>query len=117
MLPLSYHSVVCAAPHVNDDDIEHCWTSLRAIAWYFPRDNLPKPTSHLINLLLEYGLEYHIGIKVRTYYSGIPEMIQISQNYFVESSLVDLLANLMTVAWASATNCARFCNMELSNPD
>ncbi|KAF8583377.1 hypothetical protein K439DRAFT_1279272, partial [Ramaria rubella] len=53
----------------------------------------------------------------QSYYSGCPEVLQISKKYFMESSLVERLANLMTVTWASTTNCAWFYNMGFGNPD
>ncbi|KAF8581031.1 hypothetical protein K439DRAFT_1648016 [Ramaria rubella] len=48
----------------------------------------------------------HDHASTRTYYPGVPE-----------SSLVDLFANLMTVAWVSPTNCARFYNMGFGHPE
>ncbi|KAF8585031.1 hypothetical protein K439DRAFT_1344525, partial [Ramaria rubella] len=59
----------------------------------------------------------HANASTRTYYAMVPEVIQISQKYFMESLLVELFANLMTIAWASATNCARLYNMGFGNPE
>ncbi|KAJ7254975.1 hypothetical protein B0H12DRAFT_1289102 [Mycena haematopus] len=58
----------------------------------------------------------HKGSSLRTYYGGVPDVVQVAQHFFIESALLELFANNMTFGWLSATNCARIYNEALSSP-
>jgi hypothetical protein len=51
---------------------------------------------------------------VRTYYDGIPAVIQVGNHQFVERQLVHLWRTDMNVAWKSATNCSRSYHQALA---
>ncbi|KAJ7768998.1 hypothetical protein B0H16DRAFT_1781268 [Mycena metata] len=65
-----------------------------------------------------YYHNYHVHKKtsVRSYYGGVPDVVQVAQHFFIESALLELFANNMVFGWLSATNCARFYNQALSTP-
>ncbi|KAF8588794.1 hypothetical protein K439DRAFT_1645329 [Ramaria rubella] len=52
-----------------------------------------------------------------TYYEGIPDVIQVSQWYYLEMVLLELQANEMCFAWESSENCARTYNQALQMPN
>ncbi|KAF8547820.1 hypothetical protein OG21DRAFT_1599609 [Imleria badia] len=60
---------------------------------------------------------YHHNFKVyqgrRTYYGGIPDMLQVGEHRFVERQVVEMWLTLMDT-WVSATSCARVYNQSLS---
>jgi hypothetical protein len=70
-------------------------------------------------LLSECGTNYHHNFRVkegvRTYYDGIPDIIQVGEHQFTERRLIQLWITLMLVSWTSATNCARLYNLTLSS--
>ncbi|KAH9851669.1 hypothetical protein C2E23DRAFT_869110 [Lenzites betulinus] len=59
----------------------------------------------------------HDQASTRTYYSGVPRLLQVAQHSFVSADVCEMFSNLMAVAWTSATNCARFYNSSLAPPD
>lgn len=60
----------------------------------------------------------HDNAKSRTYYPGsLPRIIQLSTHFFMTSSLCELFANMMMMAWVPATNCARIYNLALGQRD
>ncbi|KAH6901611.1 hypothetical protein BKA70DRAFT_1435986 [Coprinopsis sp. MPI-PUGE-AT-0042] len=50
----------------------------------------------------------------RTYYAGIPDILQVGEHQFAEVRLINSWISLMVTAWVSASNCARFYNLSLS---
>ncbi|KAJ6455114.1 hypothetical protein C8R47DRAFT_1251149 [Mycena vitilis] len=65
-----------------------------------------------------YYHNYHVHkqTSLRTYYGGVPDVIQVAQHFFIESALLELFANNMVFGWLSGTNCARIYNQALSSP-
>ncbi|KAJ7454472.1 hypothetical protein FB451DRAFT_1280048 [Mycena latifolia] len=65
-----------------------------------------------------YYHNYHVHkqTSLRTYYGGVPDVVQVAQHFFIESALLELFANNMVFGWLSATNCARIYNEALSTP-
>ncbi|KAJ6479387.1 hypothetical protein DFH09DRAFT_951397, partial [Mycena vulgaris] len=65
-----------------------------------------------------YYHNYHVHKQssLRTYYGGVPETVQVTQDFFIESALLELFANNMVFGWFSATNCARIYNAAMSSP-
>ncbi|KAF9518066.1 hypothetical protein BS47DRAFT_1338638 [Hydnum rufescens UP504] len=57
----------------------------------------------------------HKETSTRTYYPGVPEIIQLATYYFAESALLEFFATQMAFAWVSAENCSRVYNHTLSN--
>ncbi|KAG9316081.1 hypothetical protein JVU11DRAFT_3752 [Chiua virens] len=66
-----------------------------------------------IDDLLACEINYHHNFKVfkgeRTYYGGIPDIVQISEHQFVECQVIEMWLALMD-HWTSATACANFYN-------
>ncbi|KAF8512123.1 hypothetical protein JB92DRAFT_3173596 [Gautieria morchelliformis] len=68
-------------------------------------------------------IHYHPNFSVskatsmRTYYHGVPDVVQVSQHHFFESALLELQATEMCFAWVSSTNCARVYNKALGPAD
>ncbi|KAJ7118529.1 hypothetical protein C8R43DRAFT_1137271 [Mycena crocata] len=58
----------------------------------------------------------HKETSLRTYYGGVPDVVQVAQHFFIESALLELFTNNMVFGWLSATNCARIYNEALSSP-
>ncbi|KDQ50429.1 hypothetical protein JAAARDRAFT_74233 [Jaapia argillacea MUCL 33604] len=54
----------------------------------------------------------HDGAMQRTYYAGMPSILQGSKRFYFEASLCERFRNMMVCSWASATNCARIYNLE-----
>ena len=92
--------------------------------------------SNTCQLLSECKTNYHHNFRVRdgirTYYDGIPEIIQVGEHQFAEKRLIQLWITLMLVSWhvfnchlsnifinslyrTSATNCAHLYNITLSS--
>jgi hypothetical protein len=46
-----------------------------------------------------YHHNFHVNDGVRTYYDGIPDVIQVGEHQFVERRVVQLWTDLMLVAW------------------
>ncbi|PPQ67448.1 hypothetical protein CVT26_007242 [Gymnopilus dilepis] len=46
----------------------------------------------------------------REYYGGVPEVIQVSQHFFMESSLLELFAVGKNLGWLSSLNCSKIYN-------
>ncbi|KAJ7164484.1 hypothetical protein C8R46DRAFT_901653 [Mycena filopes] len=59
----------------------------------------------------------HKSSSLRTYYGGVPNVIQVAQHFFVESTLLELFANGMVFGWLSASNWARIYNCALADPN
>ncbi|KAJ7508142.1 hypothetical protein B0H11DRAFT_1704742 [Mycena galericulata] len=57
----------------------------------------------------------HKQSSLRTYYGGVPDVVQVAQHFFLESALLELFANNMTFGWLSGTNCARIYKEALSS--
>ncbi|KAG0696840.1 hypothetical protein DFH29DRAFT_812545 [Suillus ampliporus] len=56
---------------------------------------------------------YSIKDKTRTFYPGIPDVIQVGGHQFVETRVVRMWRTLMLVSWTSMSNCARLYNVAL----
>ncbi|KAF8223574.1 hypothetical protein L208DRAFT_1517056, partial [Tricholoma matsutake] len=61
-----------------------------------------------------YHHNFHIKNGVRTYYDGLPDVIQVGEHQFVEQRVIQLWRDLMLVSWTSATNCTQMYNDTLS---
>ncbi|KDQ48967.1 hypothetical protein JAAARDRAFT_144139, partial [Jaapia argillacea MUCL 33604] len=89
-------------------------------AVFFTLDQGARP-AYSIHLYCEkcninYHHNYFVHDGMRTYYNGIPDVIQVAEHQFVERRLIELWTTLMLVAWTSATNCARLFNLSMSLP-
>ncbi|TFY52205.1 hypothetical protein EVJ58_g10145 [Rhodofomes roseus] len=49
----------------------------------------------------------------RTYYAEPPSYILLAQHFYIASDVCEMFVNMMTVAWTSGTNCARFYNTSM----
>ncbi|KAJ7104805.1 hypothetical protein C8R44DRAFT_639637, partial [Mycena epipterygia] len=57
----------------------------------------------------------HKQTSLRTYYGGVPDVVQVAQFFFIESALLEFFANNMVFGRLSSTNCARIYNKALSS--
>ncbi|KAJ6536225.1 hypothetical protein B0H19DRAFT_1271016 [Mycena capillaripes] len=62
-----------------------------------------------------YHNKFSVHAGVRTYYAGIPELIQIGEHQFAELKLVNMWISSMLLGWFSATNCAKLYDIALSD--
>ncbi|EDR00638.1 uncharacterized protein LACBIDRAFT_333942 [Laccaria bicolor S238N-H82] len=58
----------------------------------------------------------HNSSNTRTYYGDVPDVIQVAQHFFIESSLLEFFANTKVFGWLSSSNCARIYNTSLCVP-
>ncbi|KAJ7085416.1 hypothetical protein B0H15DRAFT_910362 [Mycena belliarum] len=81
---------------------------------------LPVYTSSLYcrkcNRRYYHNYSVHKQSSLRTYYGGVPSVIQVAQHFFIESALLELFANGMVFGWLSASNWARIYNCALAEP-
>ncbi|KAF7322243.1 hypothetical protein HMN09_00001400 [Mycena chlorophos] len=64
-----------------------------------------------------YYPNYSVKDSMRTYYTTIPETIQVGAHQYIERRVLDLFINLMLISWTSATNGARIYDTCLSKPE
>ncbi|EPQ54160.1 hypothetical protein GLOTRDRAFT_44279 [Gloeophyllum trabeum ATCC 11539] len=89
-------------------------------AVYFSKDLGPMPvwctSLYCRHCNTRYYPNFYVHDKAttRTYYRGIPDVIQSAQHAFFSRDLCELFATLNVVSWTSATNCARIHNLMLS---
>jgi hypothetical protein len=102
---------------------------------YCEGEIFPLARRHALNFEVACHVNYHHNFLVensqRTYYAGIPEVIQFGEHQFAERRLIEMWINLMLVAWyvflfasssflsslsrTSATNCARLYSLSHSD--
>ncbi|KDR71690.1 hypothetical protein GALMADRAFT_270850 [Galerina marginata CBS 339.88] len=75
-----------------------------------------------IHLLCHHcSTNYHNNFSVksdfRTYYGGIPRLIQVGEHQLFEKKALDLFISMMLISWTSATNSARIFDHCLSKYD
>ncbi|KAH6901186.1 hypothetical protein BKA70DRAFT_1114809, partial [Coprinopsis sp. MPI-PUGE-AT-0042] len=59
----------------------------------------------------------HNRSESRTFYPGVPEVIQVAQHFFFEARLLEFFANGKVFGWLSSLNCARIYNQSLAHTD
>ncbi|KAJ7921546.1 hypothetical protein B0H13DRAFT_2415239, partial [Mycena leptocephala] len=64
-----------------------------------------------------YQNNYSVRDGIRTYYSGVPDAIQVGEHQFAEREVLSLFIGLMLISWTSATNAARVYDSYLSKPE
>ncbi|KAJ7431561.1 hypothetical protein B0H11DRAFT_1664812, partial [Mycena galericulata] len=63
-----------------------------------------------------YHNNFSVHSGIRTYYDGIPELIQVGEHQFAELKLVNMWISSMLLGWwFSATNCAKLYDITLSD--
>ncbi|KAG2029274.1 hypothetical protein BDR03DRAFT_881284, partial [Suillus americanus] len=60
-----------------------------------------------------YHHSFSVKAGVRTFYPGIPDILQVGGHQFVETKVVHLWRTMMLVSWTSMSNCARLYNSAL----
>ncbi|TEB17856.1 hypothetical protein FA13DRAFT_1649942 [Coprinellus micaceus] len=114
-------SAACPLPSAI---IPSLWKALRTVIWdpgtlsvFEPSAQMAAHLRHGHNVGLTCQINYHHNFSVyrgeRTYYRGVPEVLQVGMHQFAEVRLINSWITLMLVAWVSATNCARFYNTAL----
>ncbi|KDQ59117.1 hypothetical protein JAAARDRAFT_57079 [Jaapia argillacea MUCL 33604] len=88
----------------------------QAVLFTLDRGVRPAYSVHLYceKCYINYHHNFSVHDGMRSYYDGIPDIIQVAEHQFVERQLIELWTTLMLVAWTSATNCARLSNLSLS---
>ncbi|KAF5345361.1 hypothetical protein D9758_008449 [Tetrapyrgos nigripes] len=56
----------------------------------------------------------HKGSSTRTYYGSVPEVLQVSRDFFIESAVLELFCNQKVFGWLSAGNCSRIYDWSLA---
>ncbi|KAJ7051020.1 hypothetical protein C8F01DRAFT_1343341 [Mycena amicta] len=64
-----------------------------------------------------YYPNYSVSAGTRSYYTKIPDVIQVGTHQYVERRVLELFINLMLISWTSATNAARIYDASLSKPE
>ncbi|KAG6914131.1 hypothetical protein DXG01_002276 [Tephrocybe rancida] len=67
------------------------------------------------NRRYHHNYSVHNKTSTRLYYGGVPDVIQAAQHFFMESSVLELIANGMAFAWLSGENSARIYNKTLAH--
>ncbi|KAK6984438.1 hypothetical protein R3P38DRAFT_3231659 [Favolaschia claudopus] len=62
---------------------------------------------------------YHVkkSTAFGTYYGGVSRSVQVAQDFYIESPLLELFANGMVFGWLSSSNWARIYNAALARTD
>ncbi|KAF8967557.1 hypothetical protein BDZ97DRAFT_1980385 [Flammula alnicola] len=60
---------------------------------------------------------YSVYNRIRTYYPGVPDAIEVGKHQFVARDVLNMFLNLMLISWTSATNCAEVYNRSLSKSE
>ncbi|KAK7013809.1 hypothetical protein R3P38DRAFT_3575169 [Favolaschia claudopus] len=55
--------------------------------------------------------------RLRVYYTGVPDVLQVAKHFFIESALLEVFANGMVFGWISASNWARIYECALAEPN
>ncbi|KAF8903513.1 hypothetical protein CPB84DRAFT_1835890 [Gymnopilus junonius] len=56
---------------------------------------------------MQYHNNFSVQDKVRTYYPGIPQYIQVNEHHYIEHRVVRLWVTSLLLGWVSASNSAR----------
>ncbi|KAE9395404.1 hypothetical protein BT96DRAFT_861954, partial [Gymnopus androsaceus JB14] len=74
----------------------------------------PRPTfaGHLScpDCKTQFYSNYYVRDGVRTYYEGVPPVIEVSKHHYVERELAELFVAQMVMSWTSATNASQIYN-------
>ncbi|KAJ7226864.1 hypothetical protein GGX14DRAFT_627313 [Mycena pura] len=62
-----------------------------------------------------YHNNFSVHAGMRTYYPGVPDLIQVGEHQFAELKLVNMWISSMLLGWFSATNCAKLYDLALSD--
>ncbi|KAH6907643.1 hypothetical protein BKA70DRAFT_1104746 [Coprinopsis sp. MPI-PUGE-AT-0042] len=63
-----------------------------------------------------YVVHANPAVNSRTYYPGVPDVLQVAEHFFVDVTLLELFANGKMFGWLSSLNCARIYNYSLLQP-
>ncbi|KAJ7600960.1 hypothetical protein C8J56DRAFT_1157215 [Mycena floridula] len=72
---------------------------------------------HCDSCRTSFHVNYSVYKGMRTYYEGIPGVIEVAEHHYIETKVLELFTTLMLVSWTSATNGARIYNTALANSD
>ena len=76
----------------------HCkWISLKTLRvitdtrfWY---------SLYHVDCLTNYHHNFSVNAEFRTYYGGVPNLIQVGEHQFIEKRVINLFMGMMLVAW------------------
>jgi len=66
--------------------------------------------SEHIDCKTNYHRNFYVVDKQRVYHNEIPDILQIGEHQFAETTLVNMWISMMLFSWTSASNCARIYN-------
>ncbi|PPR04238.1 hypothetical protein CVT24_013321 [Panaeolus cyanescens] len=64
-----------------------------------------------------YHNNYSVKDGIRTYYGGVPDIIEIGKHQFIGKNVANMFMSLMLISWTSATNNAEVYNSTISKPE
>ncbi|PPQ76915.1 hypothetical protein CVT24_008929 [Panaeolus cyanescens] len=64
-----------------------------------------------------YHNNYSVKDRIRTYYGGVPDAIEVGKHQFVSKNVANMFMSLMLISWTSATNNAEVYNSTISKPE
>ncbi|KAF8884482.1 hypothetical protein BD779DRAFT_1443171, partial [Infundibulicybe gibba] len=70
---------------------------------------------HCYTCATSYSLNYSVHKGIRTYYGGVPNIIEVGKHQFVERDVLNLFVGMMLISWTSATNGSRIYDTCLSH--
>ncbi|KJA13704.1 hypothetical protein HYPSUDRAFT_72911 [Hypholoma sublateritium FD-334 SS-4] len=72
---------------------------------------------HITACNTTYHNNYSIQNRTRTYYPGVPEIIEVSKHHFIHRDVATMFINLTLISWTSTSNSAEIYNLCLSKPE
>ncbi|KAF8347656.1 hypothetical protein F5887DRAFT_864218, partial [Amanita rubescens] len=89
----------------------------QVVVFTLDRGAIPARSVHLYCSACNTNYHHNFLVKdgLRTYYDGIPCMIQVGKHQFAERHVIELWISMMLLSWTSATNCAHLYNVSLAN--
>ncbi|KAF9044902.1 hypothetical protein BJ165DRAFT_1347250 [Panaeolus papilionaceus] len=64
-----------------------------------------------------YHNNYSVKHRIRTYYGGVPDAIEVGKHQFIAKNVANMFISLMLISWTSATNNAEVYNTTISKPE
>ncbi|KAJ7190144.1 hypothetical protein GGX14DRAFT_580107 [Mycena pura] len=141
-LPEHVRSFLGGATDMPDEFVAGCWSAFSQTIWMYEQDG--SSAGKDAKMFREFGLDHLLcigayalpanqdkdGLKkvvlftlsdvsdgIRTYYTGVPDAIQVGEHQYIEREVLSLFIGLMLISWTSATNAARVYDACLSKSE
>jgi hypothetical protein len=66
---------------------------------YLTQDGVIAEATFHVGCLTNYHHNFSVNAEFRTYYGGIPDLIQVGEHQFIEKRVINLFIGMMLVAW------------------